>query len=327
MVKIGTHNGCFHADEVLAIVLLRQLNEFKDAEIIRTRDLKVLDECDIVVDVGAKFEPENRRFDHHQREFGETMATLNILPGFHTKLSSAGLVYAFFGKAVIKALTGSDINTAENETIYKKVYESFVEEYDGIDNGVNQYEGEAKYKITSTISSRVGNLNPKWNAQDKSPDAELAGFEKALKMVESEFKDRLDWVTSGWMPARSIVAAAIDSRKENDGNGRLIVLNSGGLPWKEHLFDLESENGIKDEILYVVYKNKETDWRIQCVPKSLNSFSNRKSLPESWRGVRDDALAAVCHVSDATFCHASGFIGGAKSEQGVRKMAQLALDG
>ena len=119
-----------------------------------------------------------------------------------------------------------------------------MEEYDGIDNGVNQYEGEAKYKITSTISSRVGNLNPKWNAQDKSPEAEMAGFEKALKMVESEFKDRLDWVTGGWMPARSIVAAAIDSRKENDGNGRVIVLNSGGLPWKEHLFDTQGLNFI-----------------------------------------------------------------------------------
>ena len=111
------------------------MNEFKDAEIVRTRDLKVLAECDIVVDVGAKFEPENRRFDHHQREFAETMATLNILPGFHTKLSSAGLVYAFFGKAVIKALTGSDINTAENETIYKKVVQWPLLTFNWIING------------------------------------------------------------------------------------------------------------------------------------------------------------------------------------------------
>jgi len=321
MVKIGTHNGCFHADEVLAIVLLRQLAEFKDAEIVRSRDMKVIETCDIVVDVGAKFEPENKRFDHHQREFTETMRSLKVL-NFDTKLSSAGLIYAFYGKAVINALTGKAINSPENETIYKKLYESFVEEFDGVDNGVNQYEGEAKYKISSTIGARVGRLNPSWNAPDKSPEAEMKGFEKALDMVEEEFKDRINWMTGSWMPARSIVQAAIDERKESE----LIIFGSGGLPWKEHLFQIEKELKIEGHIKYAVYKNKETDWRIQCVPVSVDSFTNRKSLPENWRGVRDEKLAEVCGVADATFCHTSGFIGGARSEEGVMKMAKMALE-
>jgi uncharacterized UPF0160 family protein len=33
----------------------------------RTRDQKVLDTCDIVVDVGGVFDPEKHRYDHHQR--------------------------------------------------------------------------------------------------------------------------------------------------------------------------------------------------------------------------------------------------------------------
>lgn len=94
----------------------------------------------------------------------------------------------------------------------------------------------------------------------------MAGFKKALKMVEAEFKDRLAWITKSWMPARSIVKAAIDARKESDDQGRLIVFASSGLPWKEHMFELEEENGIVGQILYVVYKNKETDWRIQVQP-------------------------------------------------------------
>ena len=35
MVKIGTHNGTFHCDEVLACFMLKQLPRYKDAEIIR----------------------------------------------------------------------------------------------------------------------------------------------------------------------------------------------------------------------------------------------------------------------------------------------------
>ena len=33
--KIGTHNGTFHCDEVLACFMLKQLPEYKNAEIVR----------------------------------------------------------------------------------------------------------------------------------------------------------------------------------------------------------------------------------------------------------------------------------------------------
>jgi len=91
----------------------------------------------------------------------------------------------------------------------------------------------------------------------------MAGFTAAMKMVEAEFKDRLTWITKSWMPARSIVKAAMDDRKEHDENGRMIMFASGGLPWKEHLFELEEQHGIQGQVSYVVYQNKPTDWRIQ----------------------------------------------------------------
>ena len=34
-IKIGTHNGTFHCDEVLACYMLKLLPEYKDAEIVR----------------------------------------------------------------------------------------------------------------------------------------------------------------------------------------------------------------------------------------------------------------------------------------------------
>ena len=37
-MKIGTHNGAFHCDEVLACAMLKRLPEYKEAEIVRTRD-------------------------------------------------------------------------------------------------------------------------------------------------------------------------------------------------------------------------------------------------------------------------------------------------
>ena len=66
---IGTHNGQFHCDEALACYMLKLLPEFEHCKIVRTRDERVLDTCDIVVDVGAVYELERMRFDHHQKEF------------------------------------------------------------------------------------------------------------------------------------------------------------------------------------------------------------------------------------------------------------------
>ena len=119
-MKIGTHSGHFHADEALACFLLKQLPEFASAEIVRSRDNKILDTCDIVVDVGARFEPENKRFDHHQREFSETMKTLKVL-NFETKLSSAGLIYAYYGKALLSQMTGLAQDNPKLELIFEKV--------------------------------------------------------------------------------------------------------------------------------------------------------------------------------------------------------------
>ena len=66
-VYIGTHDGKFHCDEVLACYMLCSLPEYRDAEIKRSRDPAVLDECDIVVDVGGVYDPSIHRYDHHQK--------------------------------------------------------------------------------------------------------------------------------------------------------------------------------------------------------------------------------------------------------------------
>lgn len=65
---MGTHDGPFHADDVLAAALVRVFFR-ADAKILRTRDLEHLSEADLVFDVGGVFDPESQRFDHHQRDY------------------------------------------------------------------------------------------------------------------------------------------------------------------------------------------------------------------------------------------------------------------
>lgn len=87
-----THSGDFHADEALAVSMLRRLPRFSQLPLIRTRDPALIDRGTIVVDVGATYEPEKQRFDHHQRGFDQTFDSTHAI-----KLSSAGLVWKYVG--------------------------------------------------------------------------------------------------------------------------------------------------------------------------------------------------------------------------------------
>ncbi|KAG6445534.1 hypothetical protein O3G_MSEX003943 [Manduca sexta] len=275
-MKIGTHDGVFHCDEVLACFMLKSLPQYKDAEIVRTRDMVKLNECHIVVDVGAVFDHHTKRYDHHQREFNETLSSLRPELGdkYKIKLSSAGLVYTFYGEEVIKELAPKDVTlTEENlKIIYRKVYENFIEEIDAIDNGVPMTDDEPRYKIRTNLSNRVGRLNPEWNSKQEIDVNEI--FKKAMVLVCEEFLYTIRYFLSVWLPARVYVKASLENRLNIHSSGKIVEFTER-FPWKEHLFDLEKEMDIKDEITYVIFNDKPKSWRVQAVPVSPTSFITR----------------------------------------------------
>lgn len=109
------------------------------------------------------FDHSKFRYDHHQRGFAETMNSLDASKPWTTKLSSAGLVYQHYGRRVISQVLGLEEGDATIEILFDKMYANFIEEYDGKDNGVNQYDGEALYTVNSTVGQRVARLAPSWN--------------------------------------------------------------------------------------------------------------------------------------------------------------------
>lgn len=64
-LKIGTHDGIFHADELFAIALVKWVWAGTCVEVIRTRDMTKLAECDQRIDVGGQYNPLTGDYDHH----------------------------------------------------------------------------------------------------------------------------------------------------------------------------------------------------------------------------------------------------------------------
>lgn len=336
-VSIGTHNGHFHADEALAVYMLRLLPTYHSSKLVRTRDPALLETCHTVVDVGGEYDAAKHRYDHHQRTFTTTF------PNRPTKLSSAGLVYMHFGKAIIAQHLGVAEDAGEVDVLWAKLYEDFIEALDAHDNGISAYDPkivkeaglEKRFADGGfSLGAMVSRLNPNWN--DPTPSDPIAAqaaedekFLVASARMGEEFSRDLEYYAKAWLPARDIVHKAYAKRVEYDPSGRILVFDGQSVPWKDHLYTLEGKETSGSKVLYVLYPEKpspDAKWRIQAVPVSKDSFESRKPLPEAWRGFRDEKLDEISGVSGGVFVHAAGFIGGNKTFEGAKGMAVKALD-
>ena len=361
---IGTHSGHFHADEALAVYLLRLLPDYDNSTLVRTRDAEKLAPCHTVVDVGGVYDDAAKRYDHHQREFTTTF------PDHGTKLSSAGLVYMHYGRRIISTCTGLAQDSPDAELLYQKLYDDFIEAFDANDNGISAYDPNALRKAgierkfqdrgfsiasvvnrlnyshpsplasaTASLStenvSAHGSVSVPTPSEPKSAEQaqaeEDARFLKASQFCGDQFLSELTDKFHSWLPARAVVKEAFSKRFSHDQQGRIMVVphRPEGVPWSDHLYALEQETSTQGNVLYVLFaENGEADskWRIRSVSREAGSFENRKDLPDAWKGLRDEELSKVSGVPGGVFIHASGFIGGNKTFEGALEMAKKAVD-
>jgi len=344
---IGTHNGHFHADEALAVYLLRLLPEYSHASLLRTRDPSLLTPCTVVVDVGGVHDHATNRYDHHQRDFHTTF------PGRPTKLSSAGLVWLHYGQQIVGCVTGRE---TEQELLWRKMYEDFIEAFDANDNGIAVCDPVALraagierkfvdkgFTLASVVnrfnhglppSLLVKNQDEAANGEKEEQPAQAEEdrrFLAASTFVGEQFLMEIHDKTNSWLPARTLVQEGFASRTQYDADGRIIVIpyRKDGVPWMDHLYALESEHGIEGQVLYALFaENGEADskWRIRAVSLEAGGFENRKGLPDAWKGLRDEELSRVSGVPGCVFVHAGGFIGGNRTFEGVLEMARKAVE-
>ncbi|XP_014608109.1 PREDICTED: UPF0160 protein MYG1, mitochondrial [Polistes canadensis] len=323
VIKIGTHDGVFHCDEALAIFLLKLLPRYKDAVVIRSRDLNILDTCDIVVDVGTKYDHSICRYDHHMRDFNESLSTIIKEPGCECKikLSSAGLIYCHYGHEIIQQLAPANTNSNTIKAIFKNVYFKLIQEIDAIDNGVPMTQDEPTYTISTGISSRVNRLNPPWN--DKTTDVDEQ-FQKAIELVGEEFMYAVNVCINIWLPARAIIEKALANRFKVHNSGEIIILEKNA-PWQYHLAQLEKEINIKPLIKYIIFKDSSSEFKVRAVSVKPSSFVCRLYLPEKWGGLRTTELDKVSGIKGCVFVHTNRFIGGHTTQAGALNMAIKAL--
>ncbi len=289
--KVITHSGNFHADDVFASAILSLF--YKGAiEIVRSRDPKVWETADIMVDVGGIYDESLDRFDHHQE--GGAGARDNGVP-----YASCGLVWKKLGEK----LSGG--------TYAAKIIDGrLIQPIDAGDNGTSLYNKQGE--ITPyLIHDAIGAFRPGWKESRTSDDGFFEAFAMAKKILEREII-----LASEEEEGRRLTEEAY-ARAEDK---RIIILD-GYYSWHTVLRTYP-------EPLFVVKPERYNHgkWKVEAIRDDTNLFKNRKNLPSSWAGKKDMELASLSGVSDAIFCHNKLFVVIAGSKEGAVKLAKRAID-
>jgi uncharacterized UPF0160 family protein len=296
LMRVATHPGGFHADDVFAVAALRLAHPEEAVEVVRTRDADAQAAADVRVDVGGRDDAATGDFDHHQK--GGAGARPNGI-----RFASFGLVWRAFGAGIC----GGSQESAD------AIDERLVQGVDANDNGQTIMESLVDGVRPMSVSGVIAALNPAW---DERLDAagEDARFEEAVALA-AQILERQVAGAAGFQRARDLVRAAIARAGAQDP--RVIELDSN-MPWRETVVAEAPDAQL------VVYP-KSDGWGLVAVPVAAGSFDNRMDLPAEWAGLTGAELAAVTGVDDALFAHTARFYASAASREGVMSLARAAL--
>jgi uncharacterized UPF0160 family protein len=200
--SFGTHSGSFHADEVTACALLLFFDQIDRTKILRTRTPAEWSQCDFLCDVGGLYQPEERRFDHHQSAYSGS-------------LSSAGMVWKYLRD-----------HGVVHEAVYVYFQDSLILGVDAIDNG-QDFPKVGHCSFSQVISNFVP------PAYDAGAAIYSRAFDEALDFVLGHIKrlwDRFQYIQS----CREKVAMRM-------AQGDYALIFDEALPWMDNFFDMEGE--------------------------------------------------------------------------------------
>ncbi|MBM3201527.1 MAG: MYG1 family protein [Chlamydiae bacterium] len=203
MMSCGIHDGTFHADEVTAVALLVEAGLVDISKVIRTRDERLLSKCDFVCDVGGVYDPEKKRFDHHQADYKEG-------------LSSAGMILKYL----------------KNQKIFSHEYAEYLDRnlvhgVDLIDNGA--YTAPVGICTFSNVISSF--IPTSYEATKEELDKaffEAVGFVRKFLL---RTKERFIYISS----CKQQVAKVMQE------NSRCLIFDEP-IPWLESFFEMGGEN-------------------------------------------------------------------------------------
>lgn len=266
-MQVATHSGPFHADDVMAWALVRTFFA-ADATLVRTRDPARIAEADMVFDVGAVYDPDRLRFDHHQNSYTGP-------------LSSAGMVLAWL-----------EAQGHVAPSLAALLRDRLVAYLDDVDNG-----RVAPDPRVPCFPSIVDALNQPASSEEDHD----VWFHRAAAVAEAYLSGLVAEHDKIEEAAREIPKAMAEA----EADGRNVLVLDRYLRWKPAYF---AAGGADHPTEYVLFPGTDGSWRILAIPPEPASFDQKRPLPAEWAGLTGADLEAVTGIPGSVFCHKNLFI-------------------
>ena len=271
-VTITVHDGTFHCDELVMIVLFEYVTGLR-CKVIRSRT--EITSC-INGDVGRG------QFDHHgplddkiRCAASRIFCALYQTPEYHDRFP---------------------------EEWWRKVAEIV----DLVSHQDNTGEMNGLFPYVSTLSRH-------------SSVTKTDNFGTALEMMRADLTAKLDLLLEEVKQFAEIEPLIDEQANEDvmvfDRNTTAVDVKQ--IIWERNL-----------PVVFIVSPNGK-DWSVFPAPEQTAEYkrnSSKKLFDSKFRGLDDAALAAVCGLDDAVFCHAKGFAAKFHSKESAVKFAKMNLN-
>lgn len=283
-----THNGTFHADEVMSTCLLANLSD----EIHLCRTNNVINTEAFVYDIGLG------EFDHHGLDFDKERTN-------GIKYASCGLIWNRFANQICDKL-----NILDKESFILDLDKELIMDIDRDDNG-QSINISSNIKLQN-IPSLIASFNPNWDELDN----ENKCFMDALLFANTILNNIANKLIS-----KEKARVIIEKKIEESENGILVL--DCYMPWKEIV--LTSNNKKAKDIYYAVFPSKRGGYNVVATPKCLGSFELKKAFPSIWAGKEKEELREITGIETINFCHKNAFICACETYKDALKIAELAI--
>jgi uncharacterized UPF0160 family protein len=281
--SIYTHAGVFHADEVFACAIMREILPY--INIIRGYDAPVDAHNIMCIDLGRKYDFGMINFDHHQ-------GSIKRLDGY--PLASAGLVWMHFGKEYIQT-KAKKLNEDQIDDLWQRMDDALFKGIDAFDAD-NECNFSARCCEGKVEMFNLSNVISSYNDNSTKANSDIAFF-VAVSFAQHFIASTLTRQMSIAEDARKFEAIT----KQVDQSGHVMLLKEG-IAWTEPLL---ANPGYHD-IRFVITPGERTEWFMRCVPYELGSRVNRTQLlPPDDEWVKNEFTDPTDFIHQGKWCAAS----------------------
>ncbi len=301
-MRIGTHDGSFHADDVLAVAILTTI--YPNHQVVRSRDIDILNLMDILIDVGDVYDHRIKRYDHHMHNPPKDK--------FGHMFSSAGLIWRHYAKIYLETIgipkdfmfEGNVFDLITNVERHIRIH--WIHPIDRADNGLAQGP--------TAISEIVRSMRPIHPERSDQRYNDL--FIETVSMVSHIFK------RSCFHSADHVIAKTqcMNSEKKVLLDGKVIVSQ---LPFHNYkvLYATPSHFSICPSD---VYKGSELHFVVRPII-DVNTKSFRTSFPQEVLGCRANTIEQRLGVKGVNYIHHNGHLALVNSEEEAIALCECLL--